>query len=174
MVMVLVKTILLRLHTKRIEGGGTDGMVYLGIGGREFNVDSFDEEEDDLESGSHRHYIFGQPPTPPFPGPNPTGVMSPIYNDPRKPMGLLTDTLDPVYIRFEPKNKDDFWCVEEVEVRVNPVGNTQEKRYAALFGTENFLWLGHGRGKYLALFPVPAGTAAGRARKTRRAIRPGR
>jgi hypothetical protein len=45
-----------------------------------------------------------------------------------------------------------------VEIRINPVGDsmtsTQDKKYAALIGPENFLWLGHGRGKYLALFPV--------------------
>jgi hypothetical protein len=37
MVMVLVNTIFLRLSTKGIGGAGTDGDVYLGIGGREFS-----------------------------------------------------------------------------------------------------------------------------------------
>jgi hypothetical protein len=155
MVMVLVKTIFLRLKTKRIAGGGTDGDPYLGIGGREFFIDSFDPDVNDFESGSNRQYYFGATPPTPF---TQIGVSSPQFNDPRKPDPLITDNMDqfPVYIRFEPKHKDDFWCVEEVEVRVNPVGNTQVKKYAALPGSANFLWLGPGRGKYLGLFSVTA------------------
>jgi hypothetical protein len=41
--MVLVKTIFLRLVTKNVEGAGTNGDPYLGIGGREFSIDSADE-----------------------------------------------------------------------------------------------------------------------------------
>jgi hypothetical protein len=57
MVMVLVKTIFLRLSTKGLEEAGTNGDVYLGIGGREFSVDSKNEDFDDFEPGNVRTYI---------------------------------------------------------------------------------------------------------------------
>lgn len=56
----------------------------------------------------------------------------------------------PVYIRFEPEDDDDRWCLNFVEVRVNPVGDsmtgTQDKKYETLRGPEILLWLGHGKG----------------------------
>jgi hypothetical protein len=162
--MVLVNTIFLRLNTKDIGGAGTDGDVYLGIGGREFSVDSADEDYDDFYRSDVRYYIFGEKPTPlddylvedPFY--ITTTVLHPKYNDPREPYPLDTDDMDkfPVYIRFEPEDDDDFWCLEDVVVRVNPLTKTtQVKRYHALQGVEQFLWLGPTRGKFLFLSYVP-------------------
>jgi hypothetical protein len=164
MVMVLVKTIYLRLRTKSIEGAGTDGNIYLGIGGREFSVDSANEDFDDFEAGSIRTYIFGEMPMPTnLPGLQWDTARYPEYNDPREPYPLETDDLDkfPVYIRFEPDDDDDDWCLEAVSARVNPLTETtQVKRYHALQGQEQFLWLGHARGKFLFLLedvPGPLG-----------------
>ena len=158
----MVKTIFLRLNTRSVEGAGTDGDIYLGIGGREFYVDTKYPDYDDFKAGSVRTYIFGEVPDPssvPQDFDLFTTVRNPKYNDPRQPDPLDTDTMDqfPVYIRFEPEDDDDFWCLEGVIVKVNTLtGTTQDKRYAAL-GEENYLWFGHGRGKYLALSPVLPG-----------------
>jgi hypothetical protein len=168
--MVLVNTIFLRLNTKGIEGAGTDGDVYLGIGGREFSVDSKYESYDDFEPGNVRYYIFGEEPHPLvdyLPEDNDftltTSVLYPEYNDPKQPYPLDTDDMDkfPVYIRFEPEDDDDFWCLEGVIVRVNPLTKTtQVKRYDAL-QDEKFLWLGRTRENFcfspmfLALLATP-------------------
>jgi hypothetical protein len=72
-----------------------------------------------------------------------------------QPDPLITDTMDqfPVYIRFEPTGSSPDWCLDFVEVRVNPVGDTtQDKKYFALPGSGAYLWLGQHYGKYPGLF----------------------
>lgn len=58
--MVPVNTIFLKLWTRGVEGAGTNGNIYLGIGGKEFYVDSEDEDDDDFEAGNIRTYVFGE------------------------------------------------------------------------------------------------------------------
>ena len=117
---------------------GTDGDVFLGIGGREFRLDT---TADDFENFSDRTYILGS-------GAN---VNNPLINDPRLPQ-LDTDLLDrtPVYIRFAPENRNDHWDLERVRVTVNP--GPQEVVYEANVGN---LWLGVRSGTYCYLSKPP-------------------
>lgn len=160
--MALVKTIFLKLITKRIENGGTDSHVYLGIGGREFYVDSEDTSYNDFEPGDARTYIFGEQPS--LVPSNSTPARYSNENDPKQPYPLetmvhLLPGQFPVYIRFEPDEDDSApdWCLEEVEVRVNPVGESQEILYFNL-KEQPYLWLGQHNGKCLGLFRTTTGT----------------
>jgi hypothetical protein len=113
---------------------GTDGDVYLGIGGREFHLDTM---ADDFEASSDRTYILGPD----------ANVNNPLINDPRSPQ-LDTDSLDrtPVYIRFAPEDRNDHWDLERVRVTVNP--GPQEVVFEANPGN---LWLGMRSGTYCYL-----------------------
>lgn len=108
---------------------GTDGNVYLGIAGREFNCDS---SANDFESGNDTHYIFGAN----------ANVANPTLNDPRNPALNVSD-LDrtPVYIRFAPPTSDltDHWLLERADVTVTG-SNGSKVQYSILAGG-NRLWL---------------------------------
>ncbi|GAB2672239.1 hypothetical protein [Thalassiella azotivora] len=102
-----ISTIRVTLQTMRANGAGTDGDVYLGIGGREFYLDT---SADDFESGSSRTYVLGA-------GGN---TLHPQLNDPRSPR-LRTEDLQrfPVYVRFHPKGRDDNWFLQRATVNLN-------------------------------------------------------
>ncbi len=59
-----INTIYARIVTKYIEDGGTDGYVYIGIGGREFSIDSKRTADDDFEKGAEKTYVLGEEPNP--------------------------------------------------------------------------------------------------------------
>ena len=126
--MAAITRIDVRLITGNRSGAGTDGDIYIRIGGREFYLDS---AIDDFEQGSDRTYTFGV-------GAN---VNFAATNDPRSPYQLLTERLDrfPVNLRFAPQNRDDNWNLESVTVTVNP--GPGQVQYQALGGSDN-LWLG--------------------------------
>lgn len=97
-----IQRIDLSLATGTGSGTSTDGDVYLGIGGREFYLDTTREDFDsDPEDGKPvLSYTFGQ-------GAN---VKFPEFNDPRDPQ-LKSENLSeqPVYIRFAPQDREDNW-----------------------------------------------------------------
>ena len=109
---------------------GTDGDVYIRIGGREFFVDS---AADDFEQGSDRTYTFGE-------GAN---VRDAALNDPRSPYQLLTENLNrfPINLRFIPgpgsRGQGDVWLLESITVTVNP--GTGQVQYQALGGSDNLV-----------------------------------
>ena len=144
--MAQVSGVLCQVITGRLSGAGTDGSVYLGLGGREFRMDS---TADDYEQGSWREYILGKPPIP-FESPPQILVNNKDKNDPRK--GVSLDTLDidrtPVYIRFEPEDENDNWNLSFVAVLVYT-----DKFAIAYTPPERFdnLWLGQAFGKILYL-----------------------
>ena len=129
-----------QIHTATDALAGTDGDVYIGIGGREFNADSSDN---DFEPGSNPIYTFGD-------GHN---VLFPDTNDPRNPQ---LDTADvnkfPVYVRFEPPPAPDplppaflqDWHLASVTVTVNP--GPSQVQFSRLIGAPA-LWLGQTMGK---------------------------
>lgn len=102
-----ITSITLHLQTGTSSGSGTDGDVYLGICGREFSIDS---EEDDFESGRGRSYVLGDGAT----------VRNADVNDPRK-QRLFTENVHhfPVYIRFQPRSRTDNWQLQRADVRFN-------------------------------------------------------
>jgi hypothetical protein len=144
--MAKVTGILCQVLTGNINNAGTDGRVYLGIGGREFRMDS---TKDDYERGSLREYIMGQGPVQPLPAPQ-IQVNNPTENDPR--VGLHLDTADfddtPVYIRFEPEGDSPNWNLKFVAALV-----FIPQFAIAFLPPEDFdnLWFGDPFGKILYL-----------------------
>ena len=145
-------------------GAGTDGNPYIGIGGREFRIDS---EKDDFEVNTDRTFISGQTPAA-IPGDVKLFPLNaPVYNDPRSPVQLYTENLYkyPVYLRFDPSNDDDMWGLEYVSVRVNPTVEGELIKYEALEGQDQRLFLGKSWGKYCYLHqtnpPVPSALPIG-------------
>jgi hypothetical protein len=136
--MANVTRIDVRLKTGSRGGAGTDGDVYIGVGGREFYIDT---SYDDFETGSDRTYVLGQ-------GAN---IKHATYNDPNQPPIQDTDVdRFPVYLRFEPKGDNADWNIEFISVVVNP--GPQEKRFERLAGGGALhLWLGQKYGKFLYL-----------------------
>jgi len=126
--MAAITRIDVRLKTGFADGASTDGDVYLSIGGREFSLDSADN---DFQAKSDRTYTLGT-------GAN---VQNASDNNPSKPFQLRTENLDrfPVYLRFAPQNRDDKWNVGFVSAVVNP--GPQQVQFQALGGNDN-LWLG--------------------------------
>ncbi|MGW7515813.1 hypothetical protein ACWGJ2_09475 [Streptomyces sp. NPDC054796] len=142
--MAPITQILAHVHTADVGGADTGAWVYLGIGGREFVVDSTGA---DFTVGAKQDFRFGD-------GNN---LEEPEYNDPRTPP-LDTDDLDyfPVYLRFEPAGSNPPWCVEWVKVTVNPEsGRALSYVHPSLEGEtdRNRIWLDDSYGKALYLRP---------------------
>jgi len=146
--MANITGILCQVITGNVSGAGTDGSVYLGLGGREFRMDS---TKDDFERGSWREYIMGAGPLEPNLPPPQIRVNNPDKNDPREgfPLDTANLTRAPVYIRFEPENSDDNWNLKFAAALVYAEG----KFFAGYLVPLVFdnLWLGTGSGKVVYL-----------------------
>ncbi len=120
--MATITRIAARIKTGNRSGAGTDGNIFLGIGGREFHLDS---QADDFEQNSDRTYVMGES------LPSETSVNNAARNDPRVDYVLTSEFLDkfPVYIRFEDSGDSPDWNLE----------------------VANNLWLGANYGKYCYL-----------------------
>lgn len=108
-----ITSIELFLETGEESNAETDGDVYLGIGGREFYVDS---SADDFKTGRSKTYIFGD-------ANSDRNVLHPELNDPGTHY-LTTENIEkfPVYIRFQPHEDDvrsDRWQLERADVYLN-------------------------------------------------------
>ncbi|MFH8236838.1 hypothetical protein ACSLFT_05315 [Streptomyces sp. G6] len=131
------------IYTADIDTAGTDGLVYLGIAGREFLLAT---NGDDFKQGSKFSFVLGED----------ANVLKPDYNDPRKP-ALDTDDLDryPVYIRLEPEGDGPAWCVERITVTVNPDSKVphvfDNPRLVGTSGRGDRIWLWKEGGKQLFL-----------------------
>jgi len=144
--MAQVTGILCQVITSNVDGAGTDGRVYLGLGGREFCLDS---GTSDYKRGSWREYVMGLGPVEPELPPPQVRVLNAQQNDPR--VGLPIKRLDtPVYIRFEPVDGSAAWNLAFVAVLV--YAPQFEVAYAPP-EPNNFdsLWLGDKFGKILYL-----------------------
>jgi hypothetical protein len=86
---------------------GTDATIYLGICGREFNLDT---SANDFNSGATDLFILKT-------GGN---VTNEFFNNPQKPQ-LVTENLFsfPIWIRYAAQPDDD-WDIQDVHVTVNP------------------------------------------------------
>ena len=87
---------------------GTNGFVYLGLGGREFALDT---ENNDFIPGSDVVYTLGIN----------SSVEKKQINNPNVPP-LRTQELSvfPMYIRYEPRLGSNAWSIKQVVVTVNP------------------------------------------------------
>ena len=147
--MAQITGILCQMITGNVSDAGTDGRVYLGIGGREFRLDS---REDDYERGSWREYILGRGPVEPnLPSPQ-IRVNDPNENDPRKGLRLDTARLSrsPVYIRFEPAGSGPNWNLRSAIVLVYQGEGEFVVAYFPPTGFDS-LWMGDPYGKILYL-----------------------
>jgi len=145
--MAKVTGISCQIITGDVDGAGTDGRVYLGIGGREFRLNS---REDDFERGSWRDYILGAgPPERELSAPQ-LRVRNWESNDPTLRFPVDTDYLRraPVYVRFEPQHAQDNWNLSFVAALVYA-----DEFVVGYTPAENFhdLWLGQSMGKVLYL-----------------------
>jgi hypothetical protein len=142
-----ITSILCQVITGRVSGAGTDGNVYLGLGGREFLLDS---TADDHERGNERDYIMGGAPFESELEPPLIRVRNKDKNDPRE--GFPLDTVDlnraPVYIRFEPEGPNDNWNLSFAAALV--YAGSFVVGYTPPTGFDN-LWLGRVMGKILYL-----------------------
>jgi hypothetical protein len=134
------------IWTSNAKDSGTDSNVYLGIGGREFLLDT---PRDDFETGAGG--------LAPVVGVNST-VKNPEMNDPRSPYQLLTEELAqyPVYLRLD---GNDHWKVlyGAVFVYPDPSQASTHRFYTPipLTGENGGFWLGPKAGKSLHLRPWP-------------------
>lgn len=147
--MAHITGILCQVITGNVDGAGTDGRVYLGLGGREFRLDS---TADDFERGSWREYVLGRGPVEPnLPSPQ-VRVNNRDENDPRTHFPLDTANLNrsPVYIRFEPEGSGPNWNLAFAAALVY---TGEGQFFAAFIPPPEFqdLWLGDPYGKVLYL-----------------------
>ena len=146
--MAKVTGVFCQIITGDVDGAGTDGRVYLGIGGREFRLDS---REDDYERGSWREYILGTAPLETLAlSPPQIRVRNWEDNDPTLRLPLDTNNLprSPVYIRFEPLGSYDKWNLFFAATRVYA-----DQFFVGYAPPDDFhdLWLGEAMGKVLYL-----------------------
>jgi hypothetical protein len=110
--MAKMETIFVRLTTKDEFNAGTDGAVYIGIGGREFQIAS---QKNDFERGDDRTYIIGKSPAV-LPDPNPTQNHWEFGFDYYHNYMIKTENLHlfPVYVRLDGGSR---WHLEYIEIR---------------------------------------------------------
>jgi hypothetical protein len=134
------------IQTGNKAGAGTNGSVYLGIGGREFHLNSANEAFDDFEQGKERTYVLGES------LPSDHTVSDAAHNDPRVDYVLKSEFLDkfPVYIRLDPTGDSPDWNLERATITVRTNVGAVAK-YDNLGGFENNLWLGKNFGLYCYL-----------------------
>ncbi|KUG57379.1 hypothetical protein AVL62_13160 [Serinicoccus chungangensis] len=144
--MAAITGILCQVITSDLDGAGTDGRVYLGVGGREFRLDS---EKDDYERGSWREYALGELPPTTTP-PQLIDVVDPTFNDPRIGMPLDTNSLtkSPVYLRFEPSGDSPDWNLAFAAALLYDGGFVAAFTVPVAFDN---LWLGDRMGKIVYL-----------------------
>jgi hypothetical protein len=139
----LVRKITVEITTSYADGAGTEGAVFLGLGGREFRLDIDDYE--DFDRGDEHAYELGED----------ANVRFADRNDPRQgmPLSLADIASRPAYLRLEPRGKSDDWNVASVTVRV--VAGSETVRYGALQGSNESIWLGPQSGTTLHLKKLP-------------------
>jgi hypothetical protein len=142
--MVSVTGIVCQIVTGR--QSSTDGDVYLGLGGREFAINS---EADDFSPGSLQEFVLGAAPLGTVAPPQ-ARVLDSDLNDPRKQLPLETDRFEslPRYLRFEPEGPLDNWNIAWAAILVY---TKQRQFFVGYRLPKEFsnIWLGRDFGKAL-------------------------
>jgi hypothetical protein len=143
--------------------GGSDGEVFLFIGGREFRLNI---QQLPGESGTHNDHVPGQMDVVILG--DGTNAVDKQFHDPRKPYGqgskpFVIENLDkyPVWLRFEPRDASDNWFLEYALVEVFAANSAQpRKKYEILKDPDAKinLWLGKKFGLHVSLLPPPPTT----------------
>jgi hypothetical protein len=116
-------------ETADVPDAGTDGDVYLGLGGREFHCDT---SADNFQQGGTDTFVFGQ-----F-----TNVLHSDRNDPSvPPIALDSVTRFPVYVRFE-QGIEKPWRFSRLTVRLTVAPGPQPPAYTSTLHHPDGFWLG--------------------------------
>jgi len=108
---------------------GTDGLVYLGFGGREFRCFTHSRN---FRRGTTDTFTFGES----------ANISNPAANDPRHPViEIPYMDLFPVYLRFD-QDESDHWLLQHVAMSLNEVA-----LYESRLGPEG-LWMGRDTGTF--------------------------
>ncbi|WP_031089660.1 hypothetical protein [Streptomyces sp. NRRL WC-3549] len=143
--MAAISQIVAHVVTADVEHASTGSWIYLGLGGREFSLDTHGI---DFSRGADANFRLGAE----------SNVKYPEYNDPRTPP-LSTEDLShfPVYLRVETAGGGPAWCLEWVSVTVDP-DTSRRRRFTppclSGSGREGRIWLDTGYGKALYLRPA--------------------
>jgi hypothetical protein len=139
------------IHTGDITNAPTNGRVYLGIGGREFRLN---KQGDQFKRNAIDTFVIGDggnidnPRNAndlPFVGAGTVNAPAIEYTD----LGEY-----PKYIRLEPKEEDDDWNVESVNVEARLyIANTATGTSSVFTDLGGNVWLGNPFGKMLELHP---------------------
>ncbi|MFD7300204.1 hypothetical protein ACFV83_04625 [Streptomyces pharetrae] len=150
---LLITRIEVRVQTGASDTAGTDGWVYLGIGGREFQLDTpADDFRRPDPPTNVDTFILGD-------GAN---VNNAGDNDPRSPQLRVAD-LDrySAYLSFEPADDNDNWEIDWVNVTLTAAGGGVTRFYdyhspvvTDGSGPKRTLWLGTYAGTQLSLASV--------------------
>jgi hypothetical protein len=138
----IITKIEITIRTGNVSESGTNGRVYLGIGGREFRLD---KPGNQFERGDVDTFIIGDGSN----IENPDGVNNITNSSNSYEIGTYHLNVFPKYIRFEPQRNNDNWNVEVVELRVTDDTNAVYQ-FEALDGNGN-IWLGKRSGLFLGL-----------------------
>ncbi|MGW0535216.1 hypothetical protein [Streptomyces sp. NPDC003032] len=149
----LISQIEVKVQTGTEATAGTNGWVYLGIGGREFLLDTAadDFERPDPPTNVDT-FVLGDR----------ANVNNPDDNDPRRPQIQISD-LDryPAYLSFQPADDNDNWEIDWVNVTLTAAGGGVVRFYDYRSpvitddsGPKRKLWLGTYAGVQLSLASV--------------------
>jgi len=109
-----VDRIIVKIQTGDKSGASTNGMVYLGIGGREFRLNKSGNQ---FQRGTEDAFTIGVGSNVLKPDKNGLPLNPSFLNDsPEIPFNTVS--VYPMYIRFEPSNSNDKWNVDRVCVNV--------------------------------------------------------
>jgi hypothetical protein len=164
-------------HIQRIEftiktgcdpkaNAGTDSKVYCSIAGREFRLEKSGEE---FKQGASDTFIAGL-------GTPTTNIENASLNDPNNPQLFLRSLPvtgqpagstagtkpEPIYIRYDPKDQNKGWQLENATVKVVNVGNASSDfpptnlfQFDVVGGNNTNRWLGNDFGTSVALEWTP-------------------
>ncbi|MCG7527731.1 hypothetical protein MHW47_25245 [Streptomyces sp. OfavH-34-F] len=140
--MTVISQIVAHVVTADTDHASTGSWIYLGLGGREFSLDTYGV---DFSRGADAHFRLGED----------SNVKYSSYNDPRTPPLSIEDLRHfPVYLRMESAGDRAAWCLEWVSVTVDPdAGHRHRYTHPALAGrsSRHRIWLDTGYGKALYL-----------------------
>src|SRR5262245_5832990 len=117
---------------------GTDGRVYLGLGGREFLLHR--AGQNDFKKNTTDPFVLGDPN-------NLFTVANPGLNDPRAPLALDTAELSlfPIYLRLQAINR---WHIKGGTLKIQAGGSTET---ITILPRARNVFLGPDCGEYLFL-----------------------
>jgi hypothetical protein len=145
--MTQIVQIKVEIKTSNESNAGTNGKVFLGIGGREFRLDKqgnqFQKNNTDTFTINSTNADIENPERNSLP--NVGNTNSPLIEN---SAGIAFNF--PVYLRFDPNDNDDDWNIERVKVQVIGGLNSTFIYPNDIFKNGN-IWLGNKSGLFLGL-----------------------